>query len=181
MFHVELRQGRELARAFNRDERAVRTLFIEPLRGDALFRYADKEWDPRRARLTVLEGRELRPDELMLGRGWQSAQKVGKDVTEALLARDLSGGLEERIVGRLAAGPLPLAEVVTMTAELLPGARVSQRLAVAEQAVWELLHREQAALRTAGGGDAVARERWQPTLLSADAWFGAQSPVLVRP
>lgn len=51
----------------------------------------------------MLEGRELDPSELSLGRGWNAATKTGHDVTRELLAGDLAGRV--RRVAVVAASP----------------------------------------------------------------------------
>jgi hypothetical protein len=195
VFHVQLRQGRNVARAFNLSEDQVRLRFLAQLRTGQRFRYADRDWDPADTRLIVLEGRELRTDELMLGRGWASAQKVGSDVTERLLSSTAAsapapapapgGGpplerLKDRIVGRLAAGPLEVREAVVMAGELLQAALVSDRVALAERAVWELLHGGAAAVKI--DGVLVSPDGWREVLLAAGTWTGRDLPVvLVQP
>ncbi len=191
VLHVQLQQGRQAARAFNLEAEAVIEQFLVPLRGDGIFDYADKQWDPRVSRVVILEGRKLRPDELMLGRGWQAAQRIGTEITEAFIAQAASGvggaaaantveRLKDRIIGRLTGGPLQLREVVVMASDLLAGHRLSERIAAAEQAVWELLHRDEAELRA--GGEVVARERWEDLVLAAATWFepGAELAAVSR-
>ena len=126
--------------------------------------------------MTVLEGPELRLDELGMGRGWPNAQRAGTDVTERLLGRAREQArrapelerLKERIAGRIDAGPLSLNRVVVLTAELMPGRRASERLSIAETAVWEMLHER--AVELLAGEDPqtgpVPESDWQAHLLS---------------
>jgi hypothetical protein len=179
-YHVQITQRPDVAAAFNLSEQGLRRDFLEPMQAGDIFVYADKEWDPRRAKLTILEGRELYNSELMTGLGWGNAVKQGTDVTEAVMstlhARPKHGPvaerLKDRIVGRLSGGALPLPDVVTIADDLLEGHRVSERLAAAETAVWELLHEGHAQLELGDGVAVAAKDEWQPLLLSADSWLG---------
>jgi hypothetical protein len=56
---------------------------------------------------------------------------------------------------------------------------VSERLAVAEQAVWELLHTGAIVLDGDGAGAGAGAAEWQRVLLDWDAWTGAKA-VQVR-
>jgi hypothetical protein len=191
VYHVQIRDGHEIARAFNLDLATVQRQFLEPLSGDRLFKYADKEWDPRRIRLTVLEGRKLHNSDMMIGRGWQSAEKDGTDVTAEVLAQgsgrstappppitgDLLVRLKDRVIGRLGAGPLALSEVIELTGgDLLDGHRFSERVAAAEQAIWELLHAQAVQLQQAGAP--VPPEAWQEILLGNAAWLHAGAELV---
>lgn len=185
MLHVELRQRPHVARAFNLREPEVAARFLRPLLAGRPLTYADRDWDPKRTKLTVLEGPELGLEELGIGRGWANAQRSGTDVTERLLARarELTARppeldrLKERIVGRIDAGPLPLTRVVVLTEELMPGHRASERLSVAELAVWELLHERVVELlaRDAAAIEPVAEPGWQAHLLSWESWSAADA------
>ncbi len=180
MFHVELRQRPNMARAFNLREEEVVARFLAPLMAGRPLIYEDREWDPRKVRLTVLEGPELSIGEIGLGRGWANAQRAGSDVTERLMGRSRTQAprpealdrLKERIAGRLDAGPLTLQRVVAMAGELMEGRRASERLALAEQAVWEMLHEHTTALHGEGGpaGPPISQSEWQAHLLRWDAW-----------
>jgi hypothetical protein len=82
-------------------------------------------------------------------------------------------------------GSLEVRDVVELAGELHPAWRASERLALAEQAVWELLHhgsiRIVRAAAGAGGGGAgvVEQERWQPLLLDWGTWAGAGTSRLM--
>lgn len=58
-----------------------------------------------------------------------------------------------------------------------PSWRASERLALAEQAVWELLH--QGRLTLSGPGGAIESARWQPILVSWSAWIESGSGALL--
>jgi len=65
---------------------------------------------------------------------------------------------------------------MSLATELHPEWRASDRLAIAEQAVWELLHH--GALRLSDEYGEVERERWQSVLLAWDTWTGASVYLL---
>jgi hypothetical protein len=185
VFHLELRQRPHVAHAFNLPEQDVTVRVLSPLLAGRPFKYAEREWEPRKTKLTVLEGPELRLEEIGMGRGWANAQRSGTDVTERLIARAREQNarppeldrLKQRIVGRIDAGPLPLQRVVLLTAELMPGRRASDRLALAEIAVWELLHERVVVLMAGGalGSETVAEPDWQAHLLSWECWSAADA------
>jgi hypothetical protein len=191
MFHVELRQRPNVARAFNLTEEDLRSRFLAPLFAGGPFEYAGHEWVGRQARVTVLEGRELAPNELLLGRGWSNAKKYGSDVTERVLGTSQSDAqgretlqrVRERILGRIDAGPLELISALALVDDLLPGRPASERFSTTAQAAWELLHRGQAELLDEAGVR-VERGRWQELLLgwatSSDAQATASSISLAR-
>lgn len=171
MFHVELRQFPHVARAFNltREELDLRVLLCwvdgKPVELD------DRAWSPERAKLTVYESRQLARDELGLGRGWSAVAGSGQDVTARVLEEarrrgDSPAGFKERLLERLGEGAVPLHEIVELADA--PSGRVSDRLSVAEQAVWELLHEGRVSLlrdeRPLGQGE------WRPALLSWRGW-----------
>ena len=191
-FHVELKDGRETVRVFNLSEDEVETQFIAPLRAGVSFAFQDKRFEPLKSRLVVIEGGHLAPGELGLGLGWTNAVKRGRDVTQRFLAGtgtrpaggaaapELSGRLKERILGRLAAGPLRLGEAVGLTGDLLSGHRVSERLAATETAIWEMLHAGTLALHPSAGEPALARDQWEAVVLDPDTWLapGPDAPVI---
>jgi hypothetical protein len=181
VYHVELRQFPHVARAFN--------LTREQLDLRVLARWVDgkpveldqRRWSPERARLTVYESRRLAGDELGLGRGWSAVAGSGQDVTARVLAEarrrsDLPAGVKERLLERLNDRPLALHEIVELSEA--PSGRASERLAVAEQAVWELLHEDRAAL--VRGADALAEGEWRPALLSWRAWTAGGLTLAAR-
>jgi hypothetical protein len=181
VFHVELRQFPHQARAFNLSREELDARILQPWCSDKPIDLQDRRWTSEKAKLTILEGPELRPDEIGLGRGWSNASKSGEDVTATLLdeARQMrqapADQLKEAIVAACAGSPIALAQVVAIAAAREPQRRPSELLAAAEQGVWELLHAGR--LRLARDGDEVPRERWQPVLLSWSSWTGADVTV----
>jgi hypothetical protein len=158
MFHVELRMGMQYARKFNLDEAELWTRFLRPLLDDRDFICEGHDWEPRKTKIMVLDGPELRAHQLGLGRGWSNALRGATDVTDAVLvrARELYAGqrsarpapavappaataLRERLIGRLSAGPVTVEQITEMAESLMPDSDPSERLAACEQAVWGLL------------------------------------------
>jgi hypothetical protein len=182
VFHLELRQRPHLARAFNLSEEELRARFLTPLAEGRAVELGGRTWHPQRVQVRVLEGRRLEPGELMLGRGWANAQRVGEDVTARFAGQEANrpapaAALErarERLLGRVQAGPLTLREAVLVTDELLAGHRASRRLALVEQAVWELLHAGRVQLLDPDGVT-VESERWEQRLISWEAWGADQA------
>jgi len=174
VFHVELRQFPHQTRAFNLTREELDARILRPWVSGAAIELDDQRWAPDRARLTIYEGPALAGDQLGLGRGWANATREGQDVTARLLAEAAHpppvAELKRELVARLAGGPVPLTGVVDLAGESYPQARVSERLALCEQAVWELLH--EGAVELARDGAPVAREQWQVTLLEWRSWAG---------
>jgi hypothetical protein len=86
VYHVELRHFPRNVCRFNLSGEQLRATVLEPWAADRPFELGELKWDPRHARLTVLEGPRLPPEQLSMGRGWRTAQRHGRDVTEQLLA-----------------------------------------------------------------------------------------------
>jgi hypothetical protein len=132
-------------------------------------------------------------------RGWGNAIKFGTDVTESVLARareappvqvprpassaSASAELSAAEVGReilaaCASTAIGLEELPALLAARLAHRRVSERLALVEQAVWELLQRGRVELIR--GGEPIDRAELESILLSWDTWTGtAFPPILV--
>jgi hypothetical protein len=86
MFHVELRQFPHNACAFNLDADELYEKLAGPWSRDEWVEFGERKWSPHRSQLTVLEGPHLELADLSMGRGWRNAERLGKDVTEAVLA-----------------------------------------------------------------------------------------------
>lgn len=188
-FHVELKDHRDVVRAFNLSEAQVVARFITPLRTSARFSVEDKEFESRKSRLIVVEGPHLAHGELTLGQGWTTARKRGDDVTQRFLSADvgsapslgnpgleLAGRLRERVLGRLAAGPLPLDQAIGLSADLMVGHRVSERLGAIETVIWEMLHTDQGRGLSVAG-EPVPRDDWEATVLDGSTWLAGGDPV----
>ena len=179
MFHVEMRSGMHVVREFNLSERELWTQFLAPLMADHEFVVAGHDFIPRKTRIKIYEGPELRPDQLGMGRGWQNVERSAGDVTERVLARarefvatGSAGGagaptpasaggapagappatdaLRERLIGRPSAGPVTIEEIVTIAADLMPESSPQERRAAAERAAVALLDAGSAQLAPIG-------------------------------
>jgi hypothetical protein len=172
VFHVELRQFPHQARAFNLTREQLDARIVGPWTSGGAVELEERRWTPDRAKLTIYEGPELSGDQLGLGRGWANVTRSGEDVTARVLAERAQPGpvteLKREVLDRCACGPLALRRLVELTGERYPQSRVSERLTLCEQAVWELLHEGAITLRRADA--AVDRADWQAVLLRWEAW-----------
>jgi hypothetical protein len=181
VFHVELRQFPHQARAFNLSRGELDARILEPWVSGAPIELQDRRWTSEKAKLTILEGAELRPDAIGLGRGWNNATKSGQDVTARLLEelrqsrQAPADELKEAIVAACRGSAIALAQAVAIAAARDPQRRPSELLGAAEQGVWELLHAGR--VRLLRDREEVPRERWQPVLLSWSSWTGADVTV----
>jgi hypothetical protein len=172
VFHVELRQFPHQTRVFNLPRQELDERFLKPWVAGTPVVADDRKWPPDRAKLTIYEGPELAPDQLGLGRGWANVTRDGQDVTNALLAEVAHpppvAELKRELLARCAAGPTAIGRLVELAGERYPQSRVSERLALCEQAVWELLH--EGAIQLLRAGAPVGRDGWQGVLLSWETW-----------
>lgn len=211
VFHFELRSGIQVAHAFNLSQADLdRVVLGDWRRGDVVV-FGDRRWPPDRAQLKIYEGRVLSGPELSFGRGWTNAVKRGEDVTGRLLAVGpaVSAGratspaldaLRREVLAQCRGGRIGVHEVLRLTNRWYPERRASERLALAEEAVWGLLHEQLIGLRRAGpdgpadadrqggseGGSEVAgavvgRGDWEGVLLDWRTWTEAERPgVLIE-
>jgi hypothetical protein len=84
MYHLELRQFPHNVCHFNLDERALQAIVAPWARGKVV-EVGERKWNPEMARLTILEGPQLAPSQLTMGRGWRTAQRRSEDVTARVL------------------------------------------------------------------------------------------------
>jgi hypothetical protein len=184
VFHVELRQFPNVARAFNLTRDELDRRFARPWVTGAAVTHDDRTWSPEKARLTIYEGPGLDLSEIGLGRGWATVGKTSQEVTETVLAQAQRGAegrstleivkAEVRGAARI---PLGLPEVVALIVAEYPRWRASEQLSLAEQAVWELLHQGQLILR--GPDGPVESALWSEILLSWSSWTGASGSELM--
>lgn len=164
MFHVEMRMGINVVREFNLGERDLWARFLAPLIADQDFALEGHDFTPRKTRIAIYDGPELRPDQLGLGRGWQNVERTSNDVTAEVLARahEHAGAtrtaapptweaLRERAIGRLSAGPVSYDDIVALAADLMPDNTAGEQLAAGERAAVELLRSGAAQLAPASG------------------------------
>ena len=167
-----------MARAFNLSRDELDRRFARPWVTGTEIEHEDRRWSPGKAKLVIFEAPELGVEELGLGRGWAAVGKNGVEVTETVLAeagRAAEGRSTVEIVKAAIRGaartPLTLAETIELIVAEYPSWRPSEQLAMAEQAVWELLHQGRVVLR--GPDGPLESERWSEVLLSWATWTGA--------
>lgn len=185
MYHLELRQFPHVARVFNLTREQLEQRFVRPWLAGSMIEHDDRRWAPERARLKILEGPELPPQELGMGRGWSTATRRSRDVTDVLIA-EARRGAEARpeveslkvAVQEVAATAITMQDVMALAAAAHPGWRPSEQLALAEQTVWEMLHQQRLALTASG--EPVGRDQWQPILLSWETWSGVGPRIQLR-
>jgi hypothetical protein len=182
VFHVELRQFPNVTRAFNLTRAELLTRIVRPWVAGAQVEWGERQWDPGKARIAIYEGRTLGPEEIGLGRGWAQATRAGTEVTAQVLDEARVPPALESFKTELAEaceeGPVPLSGALALAGARHPQARASERLALAEDAVWQLLHEERVELGR--GGEPLGREEWGPALLSWQAWAGAELALRAR-
>ena len=178
MFHVELRQFPHVSRAFNLERAQLDERFAKPWVSGALIDYDDRRWSTERAKIRIFEGPALATDQLGMGRGWATVSKTAEEVTEAVLAQAQRGAqgrqtvelFKLRVQDAAARAPIAPADVVAMAGAEHPGWRASEQVALAEQAVWELLHQGVVAISNDDGE--IASDRWQQAITSWATWSG---------
>jgi hypothetical protein len=188
-YHVELKAFPHVARAFNLDRATLDTQFLAPFVAGDPIEYDDRRWPAEKTKLTVFEGAELDAGDRGLGRGWGEVTRRGRNVTDAVLA-EIHRGADARpevaalqaVIAEVAIGGdgIGLPDAIALAAAAQPGWRASEQLSLAEQAVWEMLHRGWLEMIGSDGAP-VAADGWQPVVLSWAQWsVGADDPVRLR-
>jgi hypothetical protein len=187
VFHVELHQFPHVARAFNLSAGELEARFLQPWVAARPLELDDRRWTPEKAKLKIYEGPRLRPEEIGLGRGWANVTRSGEDVTtrmvdEAKARRTPDSPASFRrlkldLTARAGEEALPIADALALARAQHPGSRASEQLALAEQAIWELLH--QHGLRMMRGDRELAPEEWQTVLLDWEVWAGRAVPEVL--
>lgn len=178
MFHVELRQFPHVSRAFNLERVQLDERFAKPWVSGEPIDYDDRRWSAERAKIRIFEGPGLATEELGMGRGWATVSKTAQEVTETVLAQAQRGAQGRQTIELFklriqdaAAGVLIVpADVVAMVGAEHPGWRASEQVALAEQAVWELLHHGGLTLLDDDG--VIPEQRWQEVVTSWTTWSG---------
>jgi hypothetical protein len=196
-FHVELRQFPHTARTFNLTATELRARFTGPWAVGALVDFDDRRWAPDRSKITIYESRALRAEEFGIGRGWPNVTRLGEEVTERELAAAradapgpssagagpapaLLATVKDQLAALCEAGPIPISQALALVSGASQGARASERLAIAERAVWELLHEQRLVLVRARDDEVVASESWEALLLAWATWAESPSSVLLQ-
>lgn len=191
MFHVELRRFPHVARAFNLNRDQLKARILLPwVRGTAID-LEERRWTSERTRLTIYDAPELATEDRGLGRGWATVTRDGEDVTTKLLEaaraqlRDAGpeGSLPElkrELLAAAAGEGVPVLRAVMLIGRRRPAWRASERLALAERAVWELLHEGRLTMLRSGSVAPVAAEEWEALLLDWETWTDRGAAVRVR-
>jgi len=138
MYHLELRESFHNFHHFNVDEEELRAL-IGPWVREQVIELGERKWSPHRAKLRILEGPHLPIEELSMGRGWRTAERQSKDVTERVLAQAPAGGLPGAdVLSLLGADPDALLAAWRLAARRRPELSPSESLAMAEQTLRSL-------------------------------------------
>lgn len=176
MFHVELRQFPHQTRSFNLTREELDDRIVRPWLAREPIELNEYKWLPDRATLTIYEGPLLATSEMGMGRGWQNVTRSGRDVTQEVLieTHDDAGELptaedfKAEVAARATAGAVAIHGLVELAGEWYPQARVSERIALCERFVWELLHSVPVTLSRRG--EAVPAYEWQAVLLTWPTW-----------
>jgi len=135
-FQVEIRLSFHLARAFDRDSEELRRAVLEPWRRGGPIEFGDREWDPRESSLRIIEGPELEPVDLSMGRGWQRAERSGEDVTRGVLAAAAAEASAVTVLGETAsAGRIATEALERLNVRVADWASVRALITTAESTV----------------------------------------------
>ncbi len=148
MYHLELRQfPRNLCR-YNLNAQELRAILDAWAREERV-ELGERSWDPRRARITIIDGPRVPNELLTMGRGWRHVQRHGANVTARMLtdarsragagdrAADAGGAplLDELLdlAGLLGPEPRRLLAAWHSSSARMPSCRPSECLAEAER------------------------------------------------
>jgi hypothetical protein len=107
VYHLELRQFPHNVNRFNLDRDALMAILAQWIH-DRPVELGERRWNPREARITIIEGPELTGADLSMGRGWRSAQRRGRDVTAELM-REARAGSGSDVATTAPGGHAPVA------------------------------------------------------------------------
>jgi hypothetical protein len=124
VYHLELRQFPHNFCRFNLTERELRGTILDAWARGEWIDLGERKWNPHQATLTVLEGPQLPVGELSMGRGWRTAKRQGRDVTEALLS-----GVRTAVPADSPSGKEPQGMMVEADVGVLEGAGRASQLA----------------------------------------------------
>jgi hypothetical protein len=84
-YHVEIQEFPRNVNRFNMSGQEIGAVLLAWAQ-ERVFELGDQKWNPRSAKLTVIEGPEIPVASLSMGRGWPTAVREGQDATERVLA-----------------------------------------------------------------------------------------------
>jgi hypothetical protein len=85
-FHVEVSSGFHRARVFNLNREDLFEKVVGPWLEDRSIEMGDREWEPRKCALKVLDGPTMESTDLSFGQGWANAERASENVTHEILA-----------------------------------------------------------------------------------------------
>lgn len=86
MFHIEVRErSHRLSRLNMTEQELASTVLVPWVRGERV-ELGERTWRPDEASIRIVEGPEIPIGAMTLGRGWPTALREGRDVTQALIA-----------------------------------------------------------------------------------------------
>jgi hypothetical protein len=196
VFHVEVRKFPHVVCSFNLSEAELTAKILLPWTQGTLVDLGERKWQPQVSKLTIFEGPELRADEMGMGRGWGNVTRKGQDVTQRLLdgtqaraaadgspaGADALAAFKEVLQAQCEANRLAIYQVLWLANSRHPEWRVSERLALAERALWELLHEGRVTMvRRVAGDDGPShvhteKEEWGRVLLAWSSWSDSGTP-----
>lgn len=97
-FHVEIVGSLSHARAFNLSDDELRRSIVEPWLAGLPVVLGEREWEPRKSSLRILEGPHLETPDLAFGQGWANAERLAEDVTRRELERTAPARLPDAFV-----------------------------------------------------------------------------------
>jgi hypothetical protein len=207
VYHIELRQFPHNFARFNLSEHELPPI-VEPWVAGEIVELGERKWDPRRAKLTILEGPRIGNAQLTMGRGWSVAQRESEDITDRVLAGpqehahraelpasdsasagSLADSLALELLASLNDAPGTLADAWRQAAARSPRSSAGESLALAEQALRSLLRSRLIVLmppRSASSGqhsgdeDGVDADQLEELLRTVDSWTGDGTSSGVR-
>jgi hypothetical protein len=111
-FHVEISAGFHRARVFNLNREDLTVKVLEPWLEDRRIEMGDREWEPRKSSLVVLEGPKMETPDLSFGQGWSNAERASENVTRSILAEAPPPSLPDAFVVEAESPEAVVAEVV---------------------------------------------------------------------
>jgi hypothetical protein len=85
VYHLELRRFPKSLTRYNLSGAEVGAIVL-PWVQERVIELDEQKWSPHEATITILEGPSIPIERLSMGRGWRTAQREGRDVTELVLA-----------------------------------------------------------------------------------------------
>jgi hypothetical protein len=84
-YHVEIRSSLHRARAFNMEQDELERTIVRPWLEERPVELGEREWEPRKSSLKILEGPALDATDLAFGQGWSNAERGAENVTHRLI------------------------------------------------------------------------------------------------